>query len=190
MVCEKHGWASAAGCPYCYREAGHKDDPDQWAPCLECAEKDERIAVLKEKLHTTEWDCKRIAEQEARSRKDARVANTKLADETRRAERNRERAETAERERDSAQARAKWIYESLGANDGEIERLIDRLKAERDAEREHNANLLDLLRHVEWAYHNCGDGYCVRCPMCHQWMADGHAPDCELAAALKGGDGE
>jgi hypothetical protein len=76
--------------------------------------------------------------------------------------------------------------ESVHNLERERERTCVRM-TERDAAREKNANLLDLLRHVEWAYHNCGDGHCVRCPMCHQWMADGHAPDCELAEVLKGG---
>jgi hypothetical protein len=55
------------------------------------------------------------------------------------------------------------------------------LLAERD-------NLLDLLRRVEWAAYNPDHPWDQCCPVCGRLKRDGHAPDCELAAALKGGE--
>jgi len=104
MVCERHGWSSAAGCPYCYREADHKDDFDQWAPCSECAEKDKRIADLNKRLEKAEHE-RRVWEQLATERRDACLAAERWADRYRKWHEDQLAAtKKAERERDAARA--------------------------------------------------------------------------------------
>jgi hypothetical protein len=65
-----------------------------------------------------------------------------------------------------------------------------RFVCERDEAREKNANLLTLLRRVEWsALEVCDvDGSTEMdpcCPVCGGWKTLGHAPGCELARALQ-----
>jgi hypothetical protein len=81
----------------------------------------------------------------------------------------------------------------LTAIQDDIERVrewsIKQERTERDAAREKNANLIDLLRRVEWtsrprAFAHGFDCYCL---VCGAAKTIGHCDDCELAAALKGG---
>jgi hypothetical protein len=80
----------------------------------------------------------------------------------------------------------------LTAIQDDIERVrewsIKQERTERDAAREKNANLIDLLRKVEWAAYSPDHPWDQCCPVCGRLKRDGHAPDCELAAALKGGE--
>jgi hypothetical protein len=69
-----------------------------------------------------------------------------------------------------------------------LQQRVAKLERERDAAQEKNANLLALLRRVEWVaelqdylWEDC-------CPDCRRRKEEGHAPDCELAKALKGGE--
>src|SRR4051794_13185334 len=51
------------------------------------------------------------------------------------------------------------------------------------------ALLEGLLRSVEWNCPDLGTGDCEgRCPWCQVRRADGHAPDCRLAASLGDAD--
>lgn len=46
------------------------------------------------------------------------------------------------------------------------------------------AELVDVLRAVEWAVYVRGYGY--TCPICGAAQDEGHDPDCRLAAMLRG----
>ena len=47
-----------------------------------------------------------------------------------------------------------------------------------------NDRLRGLLKRCEWSVHD--DDYRNYCPICMEYQDDGHAPDCELAQALRG----
>ena len=62
--------------------------------------------------------------------------------------------------------------------------LVDRLAAELEAA---EAALRKVAVAAEWAVNIGGDfSYC---PVCANERRDGHAPDCEIRKALKGGEG-
>jgi hypothetical protein len=189
-------------------DCGRADAPQKVADMVARAEAAEREAVEQE----IAWNA---ALEEAMRQRDEAEADLRVLREVRApgtCQCSDEEACRFVRERDSAQARAKWIYESLGANDDEIEQVIDKLKAERDealatldVEKQHllrafdssaewerrckdarkeRANLLDLLRRVEWVGFDYVPHMC-ECPCCYHKRHEGHAPGCELARALQ-----
>jgi hypothetical protein len=62
---------------------------------------------------------------------------------------------------------------------------LKQTERERDATREHNANLLDLLRRVEWVAEMQDHSWEECCPDCRRRKEEGHATNCKLAMALK-----
>jgi len=51
--------------------------------------------------------------------------------------------------------------------------------------------LLAALRTVEWAAEGyAAEGLHPACPACRAWQSHGHAPDCQLAKALRDAEGE
>ena len=94
--------------------------------------------------------------------------------------------------------RAEWEYALHAGQPRNTERgailflirtSID-LLAEVDRLRARNAELVKVLRSVEWepiyfTYEATIEDEPEICTRCHRRRTDGHAPDCELAAALR-----
>lgn len=82
-----------------------------------------------------------------------------------------------------ALADAAWHAPSAVAQRASLEGRVRQVEQRHENLRAENARLRALLRRVEWAP---GPFETRNCPGCGGLQTFGHAPDCELAAALKG----